>query len=69
MDWAKWTEKLLMTVALVALPVISQELTAVQADPELSIWAGFIVGAVLVGVKQLINYLKHRDDPAPAAPA
>jgi len=66
MDWGKWIDKLLVDLGLVAIPVLMAAFAAMQEDPAAPLWATIIIGAILVALRRLSNYLKHRNDPPPA---
>lgn len=60
MDWGKWANKLLTEMAIGLIPVLVAGLTLLQEDVKLPLWAAPVVAGVLVAVKLLGNWLKHR---------
>lgn len=62
MNWGLWLKKTLIYAAIAVLPVLIVSLSQLQTDPLLPSWAGYVLAAVLVGLKSLENWLKHRND-------
>jgi hypothetical protein len=65
MNWNTWWKKLGIHGALAVLPVAIAAVEQVKT-PNSPPWIAVAVAGVLVGLRQLQNWLKHRND-APAA--
>jgi hypothetical protein len=65
MDWGKWIDGLLRDIGLAVIPVLTAALSLVTDDPGAPWWLPGVATAVLVSLKRLSNWLKHRNHPTP----
>jgi hypothetical protein len=65
MDWGKWIDGLLRDLGLAVIPVLTAALTRLADGASESWWIPAVATALLVALKRLGNWVKHRDYPAP----